>query len=454
MTNMLGRFGHIRGRVGHAQSKSFEPVEIIFRFEDMPVALQQDCMSATLSQQGCAPLGSSLAGLVRAEKACGVFWDTLPGPAVETLRKLKYALLPDGNRLENYYNSHGQLIGVLYPDGVKMQYIYNKQGNPSAAFSSDGIDIAFHCDDAGRIIKSRYSNKDEFIYAWDLAGNLEQITYPDLTIAKYEWDGNNSLKNMIYRSDTVMEMRFHRNTLGQLRGISFDTGTDYEFPDGNALIKYEFRWQTDKTGKVERLVTPFGIWFFDDTERVRLGIGLGGEVKIYRYGKVGKLGSVWSAVGRTSLERSSDGRVMGIIDPFGFRTLRYSDPSRAIVYSIDPSGISAERYDQNQRLCNRVMQTGVRTLFNYDRKGRLSSIYHGLQGTTRLTYDSNNRLRRLVGSQGVDIDFKYGRDGGRMEGVTCRGPVPTALEVAFLVVESMFLSVEDSFLRFGIGEGV
>jgi len=455
MGNVLERLGHLSKSLRFGHGRGFEPAEFVFHFEDSTVPEKRGDFSAIASPK-IRELSSNLAelsfaGLLRAEKACGAIFGA-PAPVGATSlgvefkspppKRLKWMILPDRTKLENQYDSSGKLVKICYPDGTTIQYAYNKFGNLSSASSQDGIDIAFSYNDVGQVVKTIYSKTEEFSYAWDPVGNLNRVQYPDLTVAKYEWNRNNMLNSVVCGTE---EIRFSRDKASHVRSISLGLGVEYEFHDGEAVKECPFHWQVDKEGKIKILATPFGIWLFDDIGRLRLAINWAGDVKVYRYGIKGRLGSVCSTGGRTSLEYDSDGKVIAIIDPVGFRSLWHPDPMRPILYRIDRSGVSAERYDKKQRLRSIATPTGLRMLFSYDIKGRLSSIYHPLQGITRFDYNGNHTLRSVSTSQGIQIRFEYTAAGNRIEGIICRGRVLDALEVTSQLVESTLLGVGTNF---------
>lgn len=440
----------------------YEPVEVKYYFKDLQYSPDNNS-SVDAGKPYAFPMqtifsDALMPDLLHAEKVSGILSQAktlnnivFPPESRDSIKQrvLKRILLPNGSGLDNDFDDRCRLIRTHYPDGVSMIYHYDGLGHLSLIKSTDDISIDLNYDARGRIAKIRHSKEGVFGYIWDHLNNLESVKYPDSSKALLKWDSNNRLLEMqwegfqdINKSKTE-KITFNRDKTGSLIGVRINEIFNYEFSKGNDQKIFDIHWIKDDTEKVTKVITPVGIFLLDENNWIKTKIGIDGQVTIYRYNKAGNLESIWD-YGGAVLFKIYDDKFSSIVNSGGLRTLRVVDSERTIIYMIDSSGVSMESYDEYKKMVTLVNNKGIRVVYKYDKKDRLKSIEHPVNGKMQFIYKVNDILKNVTMENGAGIICDYDKVSALLLKITCIGTNVELMNLANKVMELIISPIDRS----------
>lgn len=430
----------------------YEPLEVKYHFKDLQCSHTGN--GSVFFSDTQSP------DLLRSEKIYGILSrskviNNISNKPVKQ-RVLKRMLLSNGGQLDNDFDDRGRLTRTHYPDGISMIYHYNDLGYLSYIKSTNDITIDLNYDTRGRITKIRHSKEGVFEYIWGHSNNIESVKYPDSSKVFLKWDNNNRLIEIEYISDIseYVEMRlenfqniiksktekiaFDRDKTGSLIGIRVNDIFNYEFSKENDKKIFDVHWIKDDKGKVIKVITPTGIFLLDKDNRIKTQIGIDGQVKIYRHGKYKNLESIWDIGGITLFEIYND-KSSSVVNSSGLRTLRVTDSERPIIYMIDPFGVGMENYDEDKKIITSVNDKGIRIIYKYDKKGRLASLEHPINGKMEFIYKIEGQLQKVKIESNIgmsDVEICYEKSSQSVN-ITCNGLIIPVLNLVANILISM-----------------
>jgi len=438
----------------HSRSQ-YEPVEIKYYFKDLQYSPTNNS-SVDVGKPYTSPIqtifsDAFLPDLLRAEKVYGILtranmFNNIVSPSKSTdpikQRVLKRIVLPNGGQLENNFDDYGRLIRTNYPDGVSMIYNYNDFGNLTHIISTNDLRIGIEYDAIGRIVKIRHSKEGTFQYDWNSLNSFKRVKYPNSSEVHLKWDGNNRLSELKYKSEKIV---LNSDKTGRLIGLLINDSVPYEFSKLNNKKSYDLHWVSNDDGKFRKVITPVGIFLFDEEQRLKAKIGIDGQVTIYRYDKNENLISSWNYGGAARIEHYGDSSI-AIINPNGLRTLHLVDQKRPIIYMINPFGVSMESYNEEKKMVTLVNDKGLRVINKFDDKGRLKGINHPIDGKTQFIYKGEDILQKVTMKNGVEIMFDYRKSSQELKKIICNGDLIGALNIVSYLLESVISQASASTL--------
>ena len=440
----------------HSRSQ-YEAVEIKYHFKDLQYSSANNS-SIDVGKPYTTPIhtifsDAFLPDLLKVEKIYGILtranmFNNIVSPSKSTdsdsikQRVLKSILLPNGSQLENNFDDYGRLIRTHYPDGVSMIYNYNDIGNLSYIISANDLRIDLNYDAIGRIVEIRHSKEGIFQYDWNSLDSFKRVKYPDSSEVHLKWDGNNRLSELKYKSDKLV---LNRDKTGRLIGLLINDSVPYEFPKLNNKKSYDLHWVTNDDGKFSKVITPVGIFLFDGKQRIKVKIGIDGQVTIYRYDKDENLRSIWNYGGAALIEHYGNSS-FAIIHSDGLRTLHLVDKKRPITYMINPFGVSMESYNEEKKMVTLINDKGLRVINKFDKKGRIKGIEHPIDGKTLFIYKGDDILQKVTMQNGVEIMLDYGESKQHLQKITCMGTNIDVLDLVDKVINLSIFSIAGSSL--------
>lgn len=438
----------------YKNSLQYEPVEVKYYYKDLLYSPDNNS-SADEGKPYAFPIQTIFSDaltsdLLQAEKVSGILSRAktlnnivFPHESHDSIKQrvLKRILLPNGSQLDNDFDNRGRLIRTHYPDGVSMIYNYDDLGYLSHIKSTNDISIDLNYDARGRIAKIRHSREGTFQYNWDIQNNLERVKYPDGSEAHLGWDRNSRFSEIRYETEKIV---LNRDKTGRVIGVLVNDSVDYGFPEEINGKVYDIHWVTNDEEKVRKVITPVGIFLLDGEQMIRTKIGIDGRATIYRYNKAKNLESIWDYGGATSFEIYND-KSSSIVNSGGLRTLRIVDSERPIVYMIDPNGVSMESFNEEKKMVTLVNNKGIRVVYRYDKKYRLKSIEHPVNGKMQFIYKGGDTLQRVAMQSGVEIILNNNKELS-LQKITCIGHNVELMDLANKVMELIISSIDRSSL--------
>ncbi|MFF3159657.1 RHS repeat-associated core domain-containing protein, partial [Streptomyces sp. NPDC057910] len=311
---------------------------------------------------------------------------------------------PDGKKIGQGFDRHGQLTSATDITGATTHYTYNKDGTLKQAVqkTADGrttlAEVAYAYDGLGRVVKVERGNKSVTVYGYNDAGQItsDKTTRADgsvITEAAYVYDAHGNLAS---RTDTRPETNQHP-TPAAIQG-----GTEAAGTDGNAGSEKNSSGTADTA----------------DAEDAGAGAGDGlgrdskGAVKntttstAYRYDAYNRLthSTLKDAAGKPLVETAYTLNTSG--DVTKTETTRHEGgqaKKTTVEHNIDPGGrLTAVTTDGNKKT-----QT-------WDDAGNLLTDHNG----TVWTYNTQNQPLTATSPDGTTTAYTYWADGTRRDTVT------------------------------------
>lgn len=340
--------------------------------------------------------------------------------------------MTDGaGRVREYtYDICGRVQEIKDFDGRKVSYIYDRKGNITCKTDSTGTEYHYVYDKMNRLMEVRNGEYILQSYTYDAMGNqrsvtdangnrtqyhytpngyMDQVTDPAGNVTSYVYDAMGQLEKIVYPSEEEERtIVYERNLAGQVTKVTDALG--------NTEI-YEYDCYGRMTGKTDRngQYTQFQYNAMGDVTHIQYA----DEREVYlSYDPLRQLKELQDWTGTTQFIKDEAGRTKEVIDSFGNtvayewgalgerKSVIYPDGQR-IIYQYDPylnlrevtvgTGKTVYAYDKNGRLSEKQHANGMRSCYTYTPEGRLESLLHmdknGILDRFLYTYDAEgNRI--------------------------------------------------------------
>lgn len=334
---------------------------------------------------------------------------------------------PCGARTVFEYNEYGNMISVIDSIGRSMQFTYNGCGDRIERTDASSQVTRFEYDGIGRIIgitdpnscatSYRYDNCDRLLewtdslgqkkeYFYDKEGNITGEKNQKGEYTKYGYNEKNELIEVVDALGGAV--RYDYDRIGNLVAITDanNSKTQFEYKGKDRLaaeidpLGNEKQFSYDAEGRIEKIIKASRetIDYRYDAEGNLVGIECSdGEKTTFVYDKTGRRIQMEDSSGKTIYEYDRCGRLL---------SAKYPD-AKEVAYSYDITGriksiiypdnsATCYEYDRSGRLSQIVDPRGQKTLYEYDAGGRLTRILNPNGIITEYDYDNANRLKKLV----------------------------------------------------------
>lgn len=367
-----------------------------------------------------APSGLETLSVLMQHDALGRLTNTVfpDGSSVQTIYNLigQAAITVDqaGRQTIRDYDHLGRLIRTAYPDGSSESTAYDEEGRSTATTNRLGQVTQFEYDAVGRVVRAIAPDGTSTTNYFDLAGQAVATTDPRGFNTFYGYDAagrGNSVTNALLQVsqsiyDAVGNVVQSVDTLGRITTFFYDAlnrQTNAIFADGSsASTAFDAIGRrsahTDQGGHTTR----FG---YDEAGRLRFVTNALGNVTEYRYNELGQQTQQIDANNHiTSFEYDKLGRRIQRTLP-GLQTETYGyNITGLLTNKTDFNGYStAYAYDVMNRLTAKIPdpRRGEPTVaFQYNQLGLRTNTLD-VSGTTAYRYDNRNRLIEKVTPQGT-----------------------------------------------------
>lgn len=269
------------------------------------------------------------------------------------------------------YDRAGRVVKVLCGDEVIESYIYGTYGRTLTVKDGNGNDYLYNYDGFGRLASERNRNNLEQKYYYDADGKLKSKTDFSGGIVEVNYSADRSVRTVRYSDGS--ENRFVYDSLGNIIEAQNEYGkTLYRYDQGARLI-----YQKDTATGEE-------VYFEYDPAGNRKKLYSTNRETTYSYGKNNEVKEIFDNKQRVSIKLEYDKNGRELLRKFGNGTAEYTLYDRAgrvtVKMQKDERGKflwgEGYSYASDGKRNATVDNSGRVTLYEYDSKGRLSSVYY------------------------------------------------------------------------------
>jgi RHS repeat-associated protein len=364
----------------------------------------------------------------------------------DEIGRLKKKLGNNGQVVEYFHDSNGNVIKVRDALGVETTFAYNSQNELISSTNARNETTLFDYDGAGRLNYVRDARLQETTYYYDGFGSLWRLESPDTGVTDFTYDLAGRRDTMM-RNGTVTDYDY--DLIGRLESVTagaksqswiydncaYGTGrlcgltdsdggvTAYSYDDQGLLANqsstisgttYDVAWEYDSRGRLKKVTYP------------------GGNTVSYAYptlaGATPNVSSVTAVVGSTTKTVASaiQYEFLGPMTALTFGNGALRDWTFDLDYrvtGIATSGIQSLSYlystrNEITKITNGAKPNLTQTL-HYDELSRLDSVLAG-EGNQGWTFDENGN--RLTHTQGSTVyDYATAADGNFLDQISVQG---------------------------------
>jgi len=339
----------------------------------------------------------------------------------DQLNRLVRAIDATGEMTEYVYDAVSHLVRTINPRGAVTRYEYDDVDQIVRIIDALGGVTEYEYDDAGNLVTITDANGNTTTFRYDAGGRLIEQEDPEGHVTSYEYD---CVSNLILLVDgrghaTHLEYDVNDNLIRVIDALDGETAFTYDEEDALTSI-------TDPNDNTTTYDYNIGGALEQVTEA-------GGQVTRYEYDAAYNLVALINAKGNTtSFQYDELNRLIIKTDALGYRTTYEYDPLGQLIAVTDANGVVTRyAYDPLNRLAAVVLnyrpglpadhQTNVRTEYDHDAVGNLSSITDANGNVTTFAYDLLDRLTREVNPIGNTWRYEYDRVGNLTRRVDANG---------------------------------
>ncbi len=344
--------------------------------------------------------------------------------------------LAGGGKVVFHYEGYSRPMRVEYPDGRVQTYDRDARGFITKLFENGSLVYEQDSDSAGRVTRRLSGDGVELIYEYDAMGNLQSASGPDAqslveierdevgrvlsecgAFGAVQFSHEDARQEVSYNWEDQLQLVFRSNvsqagkTLEAVRNGTADMRLEYdsenrlrcaEFASGD---RYELDYGSGPRPTQRREVDADGATRTED----------------FSYDANGWLESVEVKGGiKQQYERDDLDRLTAVVVQDNGKPRRQCwgyDSSENRILATDAQG---EQYRQVFLPGHRPHQVGG-DYFEYDQRGRVTSLTNAKQQTTRYVWDAGGRLKQVQLPNGESVEMRYDALGRRIEKVSSRG---------------------------------
>ncbi|MEW2260631.1 RHS repeat-associated core domain-containing protein [Streptomyces sp. NPDC047869] len=333
---------------------------------------------------------------------------------------------PRGNTTRNEYDPVGNLSSVTDASGKTTTYTYDAANRLTAVKDAASHTSVITYDVMGNVASRTDPTGAKTTYVYDKASRLVAMTTPLGNVSgtdptKYTWT---------YGYDKVGNQTTVTDPLGNTTKTDYDA--EYRPIAVTDPLGHVRKTEYDGEGNVTKTTDALSqttVHTYDDNGRLLTTTDRSGRTVTYTYDDAGNLATETSPRGgKTTYGYDDNGRLTTKVEPRG--NVTGGDPSKYtwstgydaagnIISQKDPYGVQtvSNTYDGDGNLTERADALGKKTIYGYDKLGRLTTVTTPDAGTTVLGYDDLGNLTSRKDANGHTTSYGYD-DAGRLNKVT------------------------------------
>ena len=280
------------------------------------------------------------------------------------------------------YDALGRQESIEDPEGGVTRFRYDQKNNITQLIDQAEESFTSWFDERAMVVKERDSRGREKHFTYDEAGQLQTLRDAKGTIIRYTYLPTGQIDTMTYTNNNQMHTQsFLYDEAGVLKEVN-DNGviTRYNHIDGVYTPNpYDLTTVIDETLKGQTLTNQYS---YDIMQRMISAGYSNNETVDYQYNSLDQLEAIAGYMDNADFDANS--RLTGYELANGVRS-RYEYDVKGRVTSMDYhdiAGQSAKSYRFVYDLVDNIIQRNEE-YYSYDRKGQmLSAVIVGLMGTT------------------------------------------------------------------------
>jgi len=313
------------------------------------------------------------------------------------------------------YDENGLITGLTFPGGASLSYSYDNAGNLLSTSDSSGPNVKYSYDLLGRVVKEKHGSGLEILYQYDAAGNLARV--------QDRLRGLGKLAAMLGKKgggETIL--KYNPQGLPVEHITPEDAVTRFRHDLAGRLLE-----QTDPLGGTRRMAYNAAGELVEVTgpsgDKARYEYDKSGFLKAIHH----------PAGGVTRIASDAVGNVLSVTDPLGNKISYTYDKASRLVWTSDASGRKTTySYDKLDRLVKKVLPDGNQISYTYDDQGNLIEVndgafpvqfayddlgrltqrrYPAIRRILKYAYDDQDRLAAFTDSEGRRLEYQYDKYG-------------------------------------------
>ena len=303
------------------------------------------------------------------------------------------------------YDGKNRLVRTTHPDGTASQIQYQDVLRQTTSTNPKGDTIIHKFDAKGRLSEVREHpqgpNGSPYVtqYTYDGADNLVTVTDARGHVTRNEHDALNRLRRVVYPAAHRSPLQITYNRAGEKTAETTNVTITYTYDSRGLLTRTDYPDGTSATFRYDAA-----------GRRISDGASASGVSSTYAYDSRSRLTELNRVMDGTAyrLEFSYDpvGNITGVKYPGESSPLVnvYDELNRLISVNGYAGSVNSQGlwYDANGRLTELQYANGVRTRYQYDTRGRLTSLQSPVL-SLRYTYDAAGNVTQ-VGDQAFTYD--------------------------------------------------
>lgn len=325
---------------------------------------------------------------------------------------------PGGATTQYTYDAAGRISSITQPTGRIFSYGYDGLGRTTRITLPDGSTRTASYDANGNVVNRTDLFGDPWSYTYSANGQIQSVRDPAGNITTYGHDSHGSIDRItdpLGHTTTLLHDAIERPIRRTLPGsqtatCAYDTlarpTSCTDFAGSSTQFTYDSAARTIQRTSSDGIERRF---FNPDNQLIRVEDSRG-TTTLGRDG-LNRLMS-WTGPDGNAIQyvRDTAGRVTSISTSAGATTLTYNGRGE-LASVVDPSGTTSYSRDLDGRPTTVTFANGVTLVNAYDTVGRITRITYTLGPSTLLdmfyTRDSSGRITRVQESTGRDVSYSY-----------------------------------------------
>ena len=347
---------------------------------------------------------------------------------------------PDEPTVTNEYDRAGRLVKVIDERGNPTRYVYDDAGRRTKVIDALNQETIYDYDDAGRLESVTDPRDFTTTYQYDDVGRQRFVISHDQSKVETVYDAvgrrrevwDQERKKTEYFYDDVGRLKSVKDALNQITSYDYDElGNFIAQTDANG---HTTRFEYDALGRQITRILPDGAkehFFYHIDGTLKVHQTFMGAVKKFTYDDLGRLLERKYSDGTVhSFTYTKTGRRATALDPRGLTLYKYDDRDR-LKEKIDPTGHSLEYgYDvagNRESLTAKIGNQTFTTSYTHDVLNRIETVTDPNGGVYTYQYNGNSQAEHLEYPNGVTTTWIYDSQ-SRLEDLITRDPVGQILQ--------------------------
>ena len=332
----------------------------------------------------------------------------------DALGRLTHTIYPDFTTNTTVYDDLGRVRFTIDPRGITNAFGYDRAGQRIAVTNAFGTPVqavyGYGYDERGNQIYFTNALGRVTTNVYDALNRLVEVWYPDgtKTLTGYDGAGRRVAES---NQDNIVTL-FGYDGIGRLVAVTNALGTAQQM-----ITRYEYDEAGNLIAHIDALNRTNRFEYNLVNRRVKRTLP-GGQYEMFAYDLVGNLirHTNFNGVVITN-EYDVMNRLTNRSSVDGYRVSYTYTPTGQRQTMTDPSGVTFYRYDERDRLTNKVVRFAggpqLELHYRFDAAGNLTNMWSDTPGgvSNIYRYDWLNRLTNVLANGALAASYSFDADG-------------------------------------------